>query len=318
MPAIKNRKANELYLTRTYDAPVQAVWDAWNDPVQVAKWWGPRGFTITHHSKDLRVGGHWKYTMHGPDGKDWPNKTIYHVVEPLKKLVYDHGGSEDTPPLFRVTVLFSESKGQTKLEFTMAFPDAETAKNTAKFIKQALGDSTWDRLGEYLENQGSGKEKFIINRTFHCDVGTMREMWVKPEHFSKWLGPTGSEMTILEGEIKEGKFMRWKMTGAHGVMYGRIDYKQLGEDKLVYTQQFLDEKGGISRHPMVSTWPETMLTTVHIIREDEDHTRVRVTWEPYGKVSKEELEAFLAMRTSMTQGWGGSFDKLEELVERGC
>lgn len=315
MPAQRNRKANELYLTRTYDAPLAVVWDAWTDVEQVAKWWGPRGFTITTHSKDLRVGGHWKYTMHGPDGKDWPNKTIYHEVEPRKKLVYDHGGSDDTPPLFRVTVLFSESGGKTTLQFTMAFKDEETAKNTAKFIKQAMGDSTWDRLGEHLERGASGKEKFIINRTFHCDVATMREMWVNPEHFAKWLAPAGADMEILGGEIREGAALRWKMTGAHGIMFGRIEYKQLGQDRLVYTQQFLDEKGNISRHPMVPTWPETMLTTVRFIQEDEDHCRVVVTWEPQGKVSKEELDAFINLRTGMTMGWTGSFDKLERLLE---
>ena len=54
-----NEKPNEIRLTRVYDAPVKAVWDAWTDPQQVAQWWGPRGFTITTHSKDLRPGGHW-------------------------------------------------------------------------------------------------------------------------------------------------------------------------------------------------------------------------------------------------------------------
>src|SRR3954463_11590071 len=123
-------KANEITLTRVYDAPVKAVWDAWTDPKQVAQWWGPRGFTITTHSKDLRPGGHWKYTMHGPDGTDYPNWTIYFEVEECARLVYDHGGSEDRPPLFRVTVTFTEVKGRTKLEMTMTLPTAEAATAT--------------------------------------------------------------------------------------------------------------------------------------------------------------------------------------------
>ena len=64
-------KDNVISLSRLYDAPLQAVWDAWTQPDEVAQWWGPRGFTITTHSKDLRPGGHWDYTMHGPDGTDW-------------------------------------------------------------------------------------------------------------------------------------------------------------------------------------------------------------------------------------------------------
>ena len=123
-----NSKPNEIAITRIYDAPVEAVWDAWTDPDQVALWWGPRGFTLTTHSKDLRPGGHWTYTMHGPDGTDYPNKTIYHEVEEHVKLVCDHGGNDDRPPLFRVTVLFSEIEGRTKMDMTMALETQEAAE----------------------------------------------------------------------------------------------------------------------------------------------------------------------------------------------
>ena len=98
---------NEIAITRIYDAPVKLVWEAWTDPQHVARWWGPRGFTLTTHSKDLRPGGRWVYTMHGPDGVDYPNIARYHEVEPYKRLVYDHGATEDRPPLFRVTVSFT-------------------------------------------------------------------------------------------------------------------------------------------------------------------------------------------------------------------
>src|SRR5471032_390440 len=95
-------ESKEVRIQRIYDAPIQAVWDAWTDPAQAAQWWGPRGFTLTTHSKDLREGGHWTYTMHRPDGFDYPNKTQYFEVEKYAKLVYDHGGNDDQPPLFRV------------------------------------------------------------------------------------------------------------------------------------------------------------------------------------------------------------------------
>ncbi len=139
-------KPNEIKITRVYDAPVEAVWDAWTDPVQTAKWWGPRGFTLTTHSKDLRVGGHWHYTMHGPDGTDYPNRTVYYEVELYKRLVYDHGATDKTPPLFRVTVTFKEIGEQTEMEMIMALPTPEAAAQTKKFVKDAGGNGTWDRL----------------------------------------------------------------------------------------------------------------------------------------------------------------------------
>src|SRR5689334_533389 len=128
MPA-KN-KSNEIEITRMYDAPVALVWDAWTDPEQVAQWWGPRGFTLTTHSKDLRPGGHWTYTMHGPDGVDYPNSTLYYEVEHHAKLVYDHGANDDRPALFRVTVLFSEVQGKTKMEMRMTFATPEAAEES--------------------------------------------------------------------------------------------------------------------------------------------------------------------------------------------
>src|SRR4051812_40223186 len=113
--AAKN-KSNEIRITRVYDAPVKTVWDAWTDPKQAAQWWGPRGFTLTTHSKELKPGGSWNYTMHGPDGVDYPNQTKYLEVEEHSRLVYDHGATGDRPPLFRVTVNFTEAKGGTKLD----------------------------------------------------------------------------------------------------------------------------------------------------------------------------------------------------------
>jgi uncharacterized protein YndB with AHSA1/START domain len=77
----EKNKSNEIRITRIYGAPVKAVWEAWTDPKQAAQWWGPRGFTLTTHSKDLRPGGSWIYTMHGPDGVGYPNKTVYLEVE---------------------------------------------------------------------------------------------------------------------------------------------------------------------------------------------------------------------------------------------
>lgn len=310
MPAKNN--SNEIRITRIYDAPVQLVWDAWTDPQQVAQWWGPRGFTLTTHSKDLKPGGHWNYTMHGPDGTDYPNKTHYFEVEKHSKLVYDHGGNDEQAPLFRVTVLFSAIEGKTKMEMSMTLPTPEAAEETRKFVKKVGGESTWDRLAEYLEKESSGKEKFVINRTFEAPLELMFEMWTDPKHFSQWLPPTGFKMEFIRSDIRPGGSTFYFMAGGEVKMYGRAEYLKIERpDSLVYTQQFCDENEKITRHPMVPTWPATMLTTVQFSAEGPDRTRVTVTWEPYGATTREELETFIKAKGGMTQGWTGSFDKLD-------
>ncbi len=314
---VARNKPNEIYITRVYDAPVKAVWDAWTDPKQAAKWWGPRGFTITTHSKDLRTGGSWAYTMHGPDGTDYPNKTVYLEVDEYKRLVYDHGANDDKPPLFRVTVVFSEVKGnKTKMEMSMALATAEAAAETKKFIKSAGGNATWDRLAEFLAHAASGKEQFVINRSFDAPIDVMFAMWTQPEHFAKWLPPTGATMEFSKVDIRQGGSSTYSMLAPGGVqMYGRIEYLEITKpDRLVYTQQFTDAQGNISRHPLAPTWPETMLTTVILSDEGDNQTRVTVTWEVHGEVTPEELSTFVAAKTGMAGGWTGSFDKLDEYL----
>ena len=309
--------ANEIRITRIYDASVETVWDAWTDPDQVAQWWGPRGFTTTTYSKEVRPGGSWVYNMHGPDGTDYPSRANYLEVEKYAKLVYDHGANDDQPPFFRVTVLFSDLKGRTKMEMSMILPTPEAAEETRIFVKKVGGNSTWDRLSEYLEKEGSGKEKFVITRSFNAPPDLMFEVWTNPKHLTQWLPPSGFEMQLIRSDIKSGGSIFYLMTGNNLKMYGRAEYLKIERpNQVVYIQQFCDENEKVSRHPLAPTWPETMLTTVDLAAEESEQTRVTVTWEPYGSTTPEELETFIKEKSGMTQGWTGSFDKLESYLAK--
>lgn len=326
-------KPNEIRIVRVYDAPVKLVWEAWTDLKHVEKWWGPRGFTLTTHHKDFRTGGYWRYTMHGPDGKDWPNYTRYLEIVPLAKMVYDHGASdENAPPLFRVTVTFAEVRGQaqpkTQMEMTMALATAQAAEQTRHFIRQAGGNSTWDRLAEYLaEHPGDGqggrsKRAFFINRSFNAPITRVFEMWSNPQHLAKWTAPKGASMS-LRGEIAPGKSLHSAMKGEHGTLHGRATYRevtppimsevQAEQARIVYEQQFTDEQGKVARHPMAPTWPETMLTTVSFSEEWSNETRVTIEWEPLD-ASEVEIQTFVDARSGMTAGWTASLDHLEEAL----
>lgn len=310
-------KSAELKLHREYDAPLDIVWDAWSDQEQIAQWWGPRGFTLTTESKDLRSGGTWKYVMHGPDGANYDNFTKYDVVEPRKKLVYDHGGTETSNPLFKVTVLFAEKNGKTQMDMTMLFPSPEVAEASAKFIKKAGGESTWDRLAEYVNAKVDGQNTFVINRSFNASIEKMFQLWTDADQLTKWACPAGFSMTYKRCEIKEGGSSFYEMSDDKGAvtMFGRCQYIEIRKpDRIVYTQQFCDEKENIIRHPMSPTWPENMLTVVQLTAETSERTRVTLTWKPAENCSKEEIETFINARSGMSQGWTGSFDKLDEYL----
>lgn len=308
-------KSSVITLTRVYEAPLQAVWEAWTIPEEVAQWWGPRGFTITTHSHDLRTGGHWHYTMHGPDGTDYENTTHYLEVVPGQRMVYDHGGHRDRPPLFRVTALFTERDGRTQLDMSMAFATPEIAEQTRGFIRKAGGESTWDRLAEYL-GHNAGKEQFIITRSFDAAIERVYEMWSNPEHLCRWLPPTGATMRFIRAEPRVGGTSLYAMTMPDGqVMHGLIRYIALdAPHRIAYTQQFCDEQERVVRPPFFKDWPPTMLSVIELAAEGPDRTRVKVRWEPQ-EATAADIGEFTKQRTGMTMGWTGSFDKLEALLE---
>jgi uncharacterized protein YndB with AHSA1/START domain len=142
----------ELVTTRLFDAPRELVFDTWTDIEHIGHWWGPRGFTTTTHSIDLRPGGVWRFTMHGPDGTDYPNRVIYEEIARPERLVYRHDAGEDGDPRqFQTTVTFEEQGAQTMLTLRTRFATAEVKRQVVEEVGAIEGaKQTLDRFGEYL------------------------------------------------------------------------------------------------------------------------------------------------------------------------
>ena len=227
-------------------------------------------------------------------------------------MVYDHGGHKDRPPLFRVTALFTEREGRTQLDMSMAFATPEVAAEMRGFIRKAGGEGTWDRLAEYLGRHCAGKEQFFITRSFEAGIERVYDMWTDPAHLAQWLPPTGATMRFLRAEPRVGGSSFYAMTMAGGMtMHGLVKYLALEKPhRVVYTQQFCDERERVIRPPFFAHWPLAMLTTITLASEGADRTRVTVRWEPQDATDADMAE-FLKQRGGMSQGWTGSFDKLE-------
>jgi len=95
----------EMIITRVVDALRELVWNAWVDPKQVVKWWGPKGFSTTIHEMDVKPGGTWRLTMHGPIGVDYPNQSVFVEVVKHQKIIYELSGGKagDSGVRFRST-----------------------------------------------------------------------------------------------------------------------------------------------------------------------------------------------------------------------
>ena len=145
-----------LLATRLIDAPRDLVWQVWTDPKHLAQWWGPDGFSTTTSAYDAKVGGVWRFVMHGPDGRDYQNRITFDEIVKPERLVYHHGGGDDVEPVqFRTTVTFEEigkgPRAKTRLTMRGEFPSAE---ERARVIREYGADKgmmqTLARLTEYV------------------------------------------------------------------------------------------------------------------------------------------------------------------------
>jgi uncharacterized protein YndB with AHSA1/START domain len=141
-----NTKEREITITRTLNAPVDLVWEVWSTPEHIAQWWGPNGFTNTISKMDMQPGGEWLLVMHGPDGTDYKNKSIFKEIIPHKKIVFDH-----VAPNFTATIEF-EARGETTfLKWHMLFESAELFIQVVKTFKADEGlKQNVEKLQAYL------------------------------------------------------------------------------------------------------------------------------------------------------------------------
>ena len=115
-----------------FDAPVERVWQVWEDPRQLERWWGPPTWPATFPALDLRPGGGARYYMSGPDGeRAWGWWSVIAVDAPAR-LEFDDGFGDDTgEPLpggaaMRVVVTLEPvDGGRTRMTIENRFPDAE-------------------------------------------------------------------------------------------------------------------------------------------------------------------------------------------------
>src|SRR5690349_19761562 len=142
----------EMFITRILNAPRELVWSAWTDPKHVGNWWGPNGFTNTIHEMEVKPGGVWILTMHGPDGIDYPNKIVFREVVKPSLLVYSHGsGNENDPGQFEVTVTFVAFGKKTELTMRAVFKTKEERDMVVEKYGALEGNKqTLNRLEEYL------------------------------------------------------------------------------------------------------------------------------------------------------------------------
>ena len=144
----KEYSNRQIVTTRILNAPKETVFSAWADPETLARWWGPKGFKNSFHEFDFKPGGNWKFTMHGPDGGDYPNESVYVEIKKQEKIILRHVSR----PHFQLTARFEEVEdNKTKLIFEQLFDTIEEYNKVKVFAVDA-NEENMDRLEEVLKH----------------------------------------------------------------------------------------------------------------------------------------------------------------------
>lgn len=143
----------EIVISRVIEGSRRLVFEAYTDSEHLARWWGPSGFTTTTHAFQFRPGGVWDFTMHGPDGTDYPNHIEWLEIEPPERIVMRHGSGPGDPDAFTSTVTLVERGGVTELTLRTVFNTKEQRDEAVdRFGAIEGGRQTLAALDAYVQH----------------------------------------------------------------------------------------------------------------------------------------------------------------------
>ena len=154
-------------ISRVYDAPRERVWQAWTEADHLKKWWGPKGFSVTHCKVDLKPGGLMHYCLRTPDGGEMWGRMVYRQIVKPEKLVWinsfsdakggvtRHPGHAGWPLELHSTALFEAQGNRTKVTIQWLPADGSTEAELKTFDQgrpsmQQGWSGTLDQFGTYV------------------------------------------------------------------------------------------------------------------------------------------------------------------------
>jgi uncharacterized protein YndB with AHSA1/START domain len=295
---VENTADREIVISRVVDAPRELVWEAMTNPEHVVNWWGPRGFTINVEKMEVKEGGEWKLTMHGPDGAEYPNHHVFTEVVKPERMVFlksgeRKGGGTHVNAVSTWTFDTVEEK-KTRVTIRMVFETAEFRDKVVKEYNAVQGgNETLARLGEFLE-----PDSVIVERFLNAPIDVVWRAITEPEQMKLWYFPAISSFkpevgfevrvdTEYEGRKKEHL---WKVTE---VVPGR---------KVSYSWNYTENFGNSS-----VSWE---------LFDEGKTTRLRLVHT--GLLSFQPEKNPLYARKNFFGGWTFLANKLRDYVEKGA
>lgn len=311
-------RALTLTVVADYPVPVERLWEAYADPRQLERFWGPVEWPATFTRHDMAVGGVSHYCMTGPDGQKSRGWFRFLRVEPLRLLEMEDGfANEDgtannSMPSMRMEFRFEATEGGSRFVGVTYFPSVEAMEELVKMgmmegMRSAMGqldavlaDLATFAAGRATEAQLLSDTQVRVSRVIR---GTVEQVWRAhhdPALMKRWLlGPDGWTMPVCEVATRVGERYRYEWETSDG------------------SQRFGFEGELLESHP-----PYRAVTTEQMIGMDGPATRNELTLVaiPAGTLisilitypTQEMREMVLG--TGMTGGMETSYQRLEREV----
>ena len=136
---------------RVLPAKPRDVFAAFEQPDQLAQWWGPKDFTNTFKRFEFQAGGRWVFVMHGPNGSDYPNESVFREIQPDHKIVIEHV----VKPWYKLTVTLTERGDETHMCWVQEFESPKVAAKMRR-LSDTANEQNLNRLEAMLAREKSG------------------------------------------------------------------------------------------------------------------------------------------------------------------
>ena len=126
----------------------EQIFQAFARPELLERWWGPRGYTNTFEVFEFQPGGRWKYVMHGPNGNNPLNESVFLNVDAPSSLVIHH----ISQPRYILTVTLEDHEDKTMITWNQEFEDIAVADRIRHIVEPA-NEQNLDKLESVLAGE---------------------------------------------------------------------------------------------------------------------------------------------------------------------
>lgn len=310
-------EALTMTLTAETAASVERLWDAFTDPRQLERFWGPPGYPATFTEFDLRVGGRVRYHMTSPRGEEYHGVWEFLAIDAprgftaLDSFSDENGEVAADMPTSRMVYEFEATDSGSRLRNTTYFDSAEAleqvvAMGAVEGSRQAIGQLDLVLAGLRSYAQGKGTQTELLDDT-HVRITRLiegpRELVWRAHHdpglLQRWLlGPDGWRMTVCEVDGSVGGRYRYAWEpdeGVEGEAFG-FDGETVLSDP---------PKRAVTTEHMTGTDFASTLNDLTLVEED-GATLITLVIE-YPDMQTRDM----VLATGMTEGMEASYARLE-------